>query len=183
LSSAKSPLWAELIQLLPVVSLALPFIVAGRIDLQRAQGALLIAAFLTVPVTALVLRQKAVLNPILIGTDLWLWVSALAFFLPLPRLVALLSDAQGFGLFAFVLVVGVVCTVLSPQGFTGYRDANRRRVLRTSLGLLALAACATIWSWAFRHDIRVGGGLPFIVLNVARRAIILRASRGARNRA
>jgi hypothetical protein len=78
-----------------------------------------------------------------------------------------------------VLAVGVVCTLVSPQGFIGYRDQDRPRVVRTSLGLLALAGCATVWSWAFRHDIRIGGGLPFIVLNVARRVIILRASKRA----
>jgi hypothetical protein len=179
LSSAKNPVWAELIQLLPVISLALPFIVAGNIDFERARGALLIAALLTVPVTALVLQQRAVLNPILIGTDLWLWLGALAFFLPLPRVVAWLSDAQGFGLFAFVLAVGVVGTLFSAQGFIGYRDGNRSRVVRLSLGLLALAVGATVWSWAFRHDIRVGGGLPFIVLNAARRVAIVRASKRA----
>jgi hypothetical protein len=31
------------------------------------------------------------------------------------------------------------------------------------------------WAWLFRHNIRLGGGLPFIVLNVARRVIGRRA--------
>jgi hypothetical protein len=57
-------------------------------------------------------------------------------------------------------------------------------VVRASSGLLALAGVALAWSWVLRSNIRLDGGLPFIVLNVARRVIIARALRaGARTRA
>lgn len=175
LSSVRNPVWIELVQLVPVVSLALPFILAGQIDFTRASGALLVAALLTLPISALVVWQKGVLNPILIGTALWLWVSAVAFWAPLPGLIALLSDAQGAGLFVGVLAVGLACTRLSPEGFIGARHGDRQWILRSSWILLALSALAVGWSWALRHNIRTGGGLPFILLNVARRVIVLRA--------
>jgi hypothetical protein len=174
-ASTPNPVWAELVQLVPIVSLALPFILAGKIDFARAGTGLLVAALLTVPASLLVLMKKGVLNPILLGTALWLWVSAVAFQLPVLWLVAALSNAQGAGLFAGVLVVGVVSTLFSPQGFVGCRHPNRAWLLRASCVLVGLTAVMVGWSWVFRQNIRAGGGLPFIVLNVARRALVLRA--------
>jgi hypothetical protein len=181
---AKNAAWAELVQLIPIVSLALPFIVNGKVDLARAGSGLVLGALLTIPVCALVLWKRATLNPILVGTGLWLWTGAFAFGVPVPPLRAALIDAQGFGLFAFVAVTGAVTLAFSPQGFIGCRHPEPRFVRKASLGLFALALLTLGWSWLFRNDIRAGGGLPFIVLNVVRRVVILRApaaeSAGAR---
>jgi hypothetical protein len=179
LSTQNNPPWLELVQLVPIVTLALPFIVAGNVELSRAGTGMLVAALLTLPVFALVLRLKGVPNPILVGTALWLWIGAVAFKLSLAALEAALVEAQGFGLFACVFALGLASTWLSPQGFIGVRHDDGRFVRRSSLVLLALAAVALAWSFAFRHDIRLGGGLPFIVLNVVRRVIVARALRAA----
>lgn len=178
-SVSQNPAWAELVQLVPVVSLAFPFIVAGKIDLARAGTGFLVAALLTLPVSAVVLWQRAVLSPILLGTDLWLWVGAVAFRAPIPGLAAALGEAQGAGLFAGIVLVGVLGTSISRQGFIGARHPDAGWVRRSSSVLLALAFVALGCSWFVRHNIRLGGGLPFIVLNVARRAIIRRAPAGA----
>ena len=167
----------ELIQLVPVVSLALPFIASGKVDLSRAGTGLLVGALLTLPVSALVVWQKGTLNPILVGTALWLWLGAVAFGLPLPALRDRLIEAQGFGLFAAIALAGAVALVASPAGFIGMRHSDARFVRHASLALFALALIALAWSWVFRQNIRLGGGLPFIVLNLARRAIILRSER------
>jgi hypothetical protein len=177
LSPRKNPPWLELIQLVPIVSLALPFIASGEVDISRAGSGLLIAALLTAPIGALVRWLGGLQNPILLGTALWLWVAAVAFNLPLPGLEAMLVGAQGFGLFAGVFLVGLVTTWFSPHGFIGCRHADLRFLRRSSLALLALAAVALVWSFVFRHDIRLGGGLPFIVLNVVRRVIVVRATK------
>ena len=79
-------LWLELVQLVPIVTLALPFMVAGRIDLASTGSRVLVAALLTLPTSGLVLWRKGILNPILLGTGLWLWVSAVAFLLPATNL-------------------------------------------------------------------------------------------------
>jgi hypothetical protein len=177
LAIPKNPVWLELIQLVPVVTLALPFIASGNVELSRAEGGLLLAAALTLPVTALVVFKRGVLNPILLGTALWLWVGALSFALPIPAVRGAVLDAQGFGLFVGVFLVGVATLLGSSGGFIGCRHPDRRFVVRASSALLALAAIALAWSWIFRSNIRVGGGLPFIVLNVVRRVIIVRAGR------
>lgn len=167
-------MWLELVQLVPVVTLALPFIVAGKVDLSHAGTSLLVAALLTLAVSALVIWKKGSLNPILVGTALWLWVGAVAFQLPIASLAAWLGEMQGAALFLGVAVVGVVTTLVSPEGFIGARHEDAGWIRRSSLILLVLAFVALGCSWALRHDIRVGGGLPFIALNVARRVMIRR---------
>jgi hypothetical protein len=174
-ASSPNPVWAELVQLVPVVSLALPFILTGKVDLAQAGVGLVVGAMLTLPVTLLVVLKGAVLNPILLGTALWLWAGLVAFSLPVPALREALIAAQGFGLFAGVVAVAVPALAFSPEGFIGCRSSDARFVRRASLGLLALALVVLAWSWVFRADIRLGGGLPFIVLNVVRRAIVRRA--------
>ena len=107
MSSPRNPAWAELLQLVPIVSLALPFIVEGRADLGRAGAGFLLGALLTIPVSAAVVLRKHLLNPILLGTALWLWLGALAFKLPIPLLVAWFGQTQAFGLFVAALGVGL----------------------------------------------------------------------------
>jgi hypothetical protein len=175
LATRPHPLWAELVQLVPIVSLALPLIIAGQIDFARASRSLVVAALLTIPVSVLVVARKAVLNPILVGTALWLWVAAVAFELGWSGLVGALSEAQGAGLFAGIVLVGALATLFSPQGFVGSPHPDHAWVTRSSFLLLALAVAATAWSWAFRHNVRLGGGLPFLALNIARRRLVLRA--------
>jgi hypothetical protein len=95
--------------------------------------------------------------------------------LPLPAAVAWLGETQAFGLFASALVVGVMTTFLSPVGFVGCRHDDARWVRRASYGLLAFGAAAAAWAYVFRADVRVGGGLPFIAWNLARRVVVRRA--------
>jgi hypothetical protein len=171
-----TPVWVELVQLVPVISLALPFIVQGEVELARAASGFLIGALLFVSVSWLVLHHRGVLNPILVGTGVWLVLGAFAFNVPIEVLALHLSVSQGFSLFVAIVVVGLVATFTSKAGFIGCRSNDAVWVRRTSLVLLALAAVAAAWAYRFRSDIRLGGGLPFIVLNVARRVIIRRAS-------
>jgi hypothetical protein len=171
----RNPAWAELVQLVPVICLAFPFIVAGKVDLARVGSGFLLGAVLTVPISAAVVLRKHLLNPILVGTGLWLWLGVVAFYAPAPALLTWLVHTQAFGLFAAALVVGLLTTVLSPWGYIASRSSDPRWNRRASLILLAISVLIVIWAWLFRHDIRLGGGLPFIVLNVARRVMGRRA--------
>jgi hypothetical protein len=176
--TSKNPAWAELIQLIPVVSLALPFIISGEVDLGRAASGFLLGALLALVVSAIVVNRGCVLNPILIGTGIWLCLGAVAFNGHLVQLSAWLVAAQGFGLFALVLAVGIATTFWSPQGYIGHRHQDARWLRRTSWALLALSIIAVWWAYQMRSNIRLGGGLPFIVLNVVRRVLIVRSPQG-----
>ncbi len=175
MASNKPRPWAELLQLLPVISLALPFILQGAVDLERAKWGFVVAALLTIPVTAIVLVRQQVLNPILLGTALWLWLGALAFNVPVSALAAWLSQTQALGLFLGALLVGVVTTFTSPAGYIGCPSDDADWVRRSSFVLLGVTVALVLWAWFFRNDIRLGGGLPFIVLNVTRRVMCQRS--------
>jgi hypothetical protein len=167
--------WAEAIQLVPVISLALPFILAGRVDLERADWGFILGAALTLPTAAVVVARQQLLNPILVGTALWLWLGAVTFQFDLRGLHAWFIDTQAFGLFAASLVVGVVATFSSRHGFIACRGASKSWVRASSLRLLIVNTLVVGWAWWFREDIRIGGGLPFIALNLARRVMMRRA--------
>lgn len=173
----KNPAWAELLQLVPVVSLALPFIVEGSVDLRRAGTGFLVAALLTLPVIAIVRIRQQLQNPILVGTALWLWVGAIAFNVPVPAMAEWLSQTQAFGLFVAALAVGLIATLRWRFGYVACPSSDTLWIRRASFALLVLTLVMVAWAWAFRHDIRIGGGLPFIALNVARRVLHLRAPR------
>ena len=178
-SVSKSPpaVWLELVQLLPVVSLAIPFIVRGEVDLGRAASGFLVAAVLFGVVTWFVILKRGVLNPILLGTGVWLILGALAFNVPLASLASSIAATQSFTLFLAIAAVGLVTTVASREGFIGYRSGDAVFVRRASLILLALSLGAVAWAHRFHADVRLGGGLPFIVLNVSRRLLLRSKSR------
>jgi len=68
----RNAVWAELIQLVPIISLAFPFILAGKVEISRAGLGFVMGALLTIPISAAVLLRKQLLNPILVGAGLWL---------------------------------------------------------------------------------------------------------------
>jgi hypothetical protein len=175
MATNRNPAWAELLQLFPIISLAFPFIMAGKVDLSRAAPGFLLGALLTLPISVVVLWRRHRLNPILIGTNLWLWLGLAAFYFPVPALTAWLIETQAFGLFALALAVGIAATFWFPSGYIACPSSDPRWTRRMSLYLLGLTVVIVLWAWIFRRDIRLGGGLPFIVLNVARRVIIRKA--------
>jgi hypothetical protein len=172
-----NPLWAELVQLVPSIVLAFPFIVGGAVDLSRAGPQFVAAAAAAVPIQAFVLARGHLLNPILVGASLWLAAGAVAFGVPVASAAAWFAETQAFGLFGSALGVGLATTATSSTGYVATRHPDAQWVRRASWVLLGVTAIIVGWSWAFRHDVRLGGGLPFIVLNVTRRVLILRAPR------
>lgn len=175
MSTSRNPAWAEAVQLLPVITLALPFILAGRVDLARAGWGFLLGAVLAVAISAIVVMRGKLLNPILVGTALWLGLGAIAFQVPVAPLADWLAKTQAFGLFVAAFAVGLMATLFFPQGYIASGSSDRRWIRRASLGLLALTAVAVAWTWIFRSNVRLGGGLPFIVLNLARRLVARQA--------
>jgi hypothetical protein len=175
MATPRNPAWAELLQLVPVIILALPFILAGKVDISQAGWGFLAGAILAIPISAAVVARKKLLNPILVGTAIWLWLGALAFQIPIAPLADWLVSTQAFGLFLAAFVVGAVATFFLPQGYIACASSDGRWLRRTSLGLLAFTAVVVVWAWIFRGNVRLGGGLPFIVLNVTRRVVARRA--------
>ncbi len=162
---------AEVIQFAPILTLASSFVVSGAVDLERAATLFVVAAVEAVAVTVAVLALRGRLNPVLLGTNLWLILGAVGFGLPVGPLAELLGRFQAAGLFACALLVGVALTGASPTGYVGVELSSRRAVLAGSAIMLLLTAAALAWSLVFVDNVRLGGGLPFILLNVSRRVL------------
>ena len=174
MASAK-PVLGEVVQLVPVITLASSFIVSGGVDLERAAPLFVVSAIIAVIITGILIRLKVLLNPILVGTNLWLCLGALAFGIPIPPFADIIAALQAAGLYICTLGVGVVYAAVRPTGYIGMRHPDPRVVRRLSVILVGLTGVALVWSFLFIHNIRLGGGLPFIVLNVTRRVLIRRA--------
>ena len=166
----RNPAWLEILQIAPVVVLAAPIVVSGQVDLAALALPFTLGTLLAAVVTGIVWRQGGALNPIAVGTDVWLVLGTLGFAVGIPPLAAWLADTQGFALFLTITLVGAAFFA-SPFGTIGARgDAD---VVRSrSAALLGLIVLATAWAWWFRTDVRLGGGLPFIVCNMVRRVAI-----------
>jgi hypothetical protein len=174
MTSKKKRVFQEIAQFVPVIVLASSFLVSGGVDLERAGLLFVVSALLAVIVTSVLIRQKVLLNPILVGTNLWLCIGALAFGIPIPAIAEILGQIQAAGLFACALGVGIVFTAVSATGYIGMSHTDGRVIRKLSVVMLVLTGVALVWSVLFEHNIRVGGGLPFILLNVTRRVLIRR---------
>ena len=162
----------EAVQFLPVITLASSFLVHGEVDLGRAGPLFIVAALGAALITAILAARREPLNPILLGTGAWLVAGAVAFGVPIAPLARIIGRLRAAGLFACTAVVGA-----SPPGYLGMSHPDRGLVRRWSLALLGLTLAATLWAWVFVDNIRLGGGLPFILLNVARRVLLRRLTR------
>lgn len=173
--SQKFKILAEIVQFIPIITLAVTFIVKGAVDLEQAAMLFVVSGSMAVGITVWLAVAKVTLNPILLASNIWLVVGAIAFGVPVPFLATLLSETNAALLFATVLLVGVTQIALKiPTGFIGMEHANAAAIRRLSLTLLAFSAVILIWAVIFKDNIRLGGGLPFILLNVTRRMMMRR---------
>lgn len=167
----------EAVQFVPVITLASSFLISGGVDLQRAGTLFVIAGAGAVVITAVLLFFKVLLNPILVGTNLWLCIGALSFGLQINGLTGVLAQFQAGGLYACALLVGIVFTAVLPTGYIGMQHPDSATVKKMSIILLIVTGVILAWSLVLVKDIRLGGGLPFIILNMTRRVMINRVKR------
>ena len=165
----------EVVQFIPVLTLAAGFVISGEIDLAVAGPRFAAAAVLAVLIVGALAAKKVQQNAFLVGADLWLLVGAVAFNVPVEPLKALLVQIGGGGLFLGALVAGIGYTLARPEGYLGV-DCKQTRAL--SAVLVVLTALAAAWAMSRPEDIRLGAALPFIGINVLRRVMGRVASRG-----
>ena len=176
MATHRNPCWAELLQLFPHHQPGLSIhrggqgrTLAGRSWFSAGRA----ADRANLPVAVLWRRHR--LNPILIGTNLWLWLGLAAFYVPAPALTTWLIETKAFGLFALALVVGIAATFWFLRATSPARR-RPRWTRRTSLVLLGLTVVIVLWAWMLPPEhAGLGGGLPFIVLNLARGVISRKA--------
>ena len=164
----------EAVQFVPVLTLAMGFVLSGEIDLSVADMRFLVAVLLSVPIVGLLTVKKINQNPILLGADLWLLLGAVSFNVPIPAIRDAMAATGGGGLFVGALLVGLGFTLARPEGYLGV-ESPKTKALSAVLLLLTIAAAG--WAMSRPDDIRLGAALPFIGLNIVRRVMGKVASR------
>jgi hypothetical protein len=97
---------SEVVQFVPIITLASSFIVKGGVDVNQTGTLFVISGFCALVITGILVFSKVMLNPILLATNLWLLAGAAAFGIPLPALADIMSQTNAVLLFAAALVVG-----------------------------------------------------------------------------
>jgi len=164
----------EVVQFVPVLTLAAGFVIAGEIDLSVAAGRFALAAVLAVLIVAGLAWKKVQQNAFLVGADLWLLVGAVSFNVPIGPVEDAMVRAGGGGIFVGALLAGLFYTATQPEGYLGVVSGKTRAL---SVLLLVLTAAAAVWAIAHPDSIRLGAALPFIGINVLRRVMGRLASR------
>ncbi len=164
----------ELVQFVPILTFAVPFMTAGAVDLSAAGGGFLRATVLAVVVTVALHRWQHPRNPIHAATDAWLLVGAVAFSVPLEGVAGLYSTWGALSLFAVVALWGALQLATGRGGFLLGSAATPTQLRKLTPVMIALTLAAIGWAWWWLGDIRIGGGLPFIGLNVVRRVLLKR---------
>ncbi len=164
----------ELLQFVPILAFALPFMTAGAVDLSAAAPGFVRATVLAAAVMGLLHVLDHPQNPIHLATNAWLLGGAVAFTLPIGPVAGFYGDWGALGLFAVVGVWGLGQLGTGQGGFLLGRTATTRQLRVLTPAMIVLTAAAIAWAWVFRDNLRVGGGLPFIALNVVRRVVLKR---------
>ena len=158
----------EVVQFVPVLTLAAGFVISGEIDLSVAGARFAVAAAAAVLIVGGLALRRVPQNPFLVGADLWLLLGAISFNVPIEPAKAALVQLGGGGLFLGALLVGLGYTVARPEGYLGVQSKQTRTL---SVVLLLLTAAAAAWAMSRPEDIRLGAALPFIAINVLRRVM------------
>ena len=88
----------EVVQFVPVLTLAAGFVISGEIDLSVAGARFAVAAAAAVLIVGGLALRRVPQNPFLVGADLWLLLGAISFNVPIEPAKAALVQLGGGGL-------------------------------------------------------------------------------------
>lgn len=131
---------------------------------ERFLHAFRVSCFAAVAELGLLLARRVPANRLIVGANLWLVVGGVAAFLEQWWLLRVYQHFGEASLFASMLGVGVVATVVSPAGFIGKMGARRAVIQRSALLLLAVVTALALAVY-FRGDVKYAAVLPVIALS------------------
>ncbi len=112
-------------------------------------------------------HEKMIFNRVLLGINLYLISGGIAVITHQWWLNTLYHDLQASGILVWVFFVGLVSLGLSPRGFIGVDDPDRKKVKQLSLYLLLVSAVALLISFGFRGNRVLSEVIPFVILFIA----------------
>lgn len=112
------------------------------------------------------LYRKILINRVFLGINLYLITGALAFVTGQWWLNDAYGHFQASGMIVWIIIVGVLSTLISPHGFVGADPSEGNRVTQMSGWLILLSLGAFAISYAFRGERFYSEILPFGALFV-----------------
>lgn len=122
-------------------------------------------------------RRNIDVNPLILGTDLYLVFGLVACLSGHLRLTGALASLQATGFFVAILVIGVASTIWSTRGFVSAKSSDRTTVIKASVVLLIITLGATVVSYYFRGNTSYSGVLPIITVALSQRLLRWRLER------
>ena len=123
--------------------------------------------------------RRTPVNPLVLGTDLYLFFGLVTCLTQESWLIAVLSTSQAMGFLVTVFVAGAIATKVSVRGFVFAESSNHEAVVRASLILLVITGAAIGISFIFRGDTFCSGVLPVLSIAVSQRALRKRVGTGS----
>ena len=115
-------------------------------------------------ITLVFIYKKIVLNRIFLGINIYLYSGAIAFITHQWWLNETYGHFQASGMIVWIIIIGVISTLLSPHGFVGADSSDRKRVRKLSIYLIMVSLCAFALSYAFRGNRLLSEIIPFVGL-------------------
>ncbi len=159
------------VQFLPLSLFASYAYARGEPTPERWYQAFILGASLSFLRLLFMAWRKMAVNPIIIGTDLYLYLGLVTCMTRAQVLIDLLAHLQATGFLAAILLVGIAATALSPRGYVFAEGIGRAAVVKGSLVLLAVTVGATAMSYAFRGDTTYSGVIPAVMIALSQRGI------------
>lgn len=148
----------ELFQYIPLSTFVLTHRLTGSWDRAFQIGGLVALAQ-----TTYFLYSQLHINRFLAAVNLFILGGAIGLGFQIGWLENAYEALKQTTLFISLLVVGIVTTLFSSQGFIDVSRGQRRKIIQDSLLLVAATMAACFWSWYWR-DLFFVSVAPFILL-------------------
>jgi len=118
--------------------------------------------------TIILINNKVSLNRLFIGINFYLYSGFYGLITDQIWLNELYGQMGGSGMLAWIIFVAIISLILSPTGFIGVKNSNRRKGNIFSFILLLIALMAFLFSYYFQGSSRLFSDfIPFVSLFTA----------------
>ncbi len=103
------------------------------------EGPFILSGLIAIGVIGLCVLKKRPMNRLFLGINLYLISGGLAFITHQYWLNQLYNELHASGMLLWIILVGIISTVVSPRGFIGAESQARDLIIKYSLYLLLIS--------------------------------------------
>ncbi len=136
-------------------------------------NAFILAGFCSLFIFIVLFRQKIIFDRIMLGVNLFFLIGAYGFLSGNDAILEWYAASKGGPFFGCIVVVGLLATILTKQGFIGVKHKNKQAMQYASFLLFAASVIALIWSVRMdEQGLLLSVVIPFILLRVIRDQLV-----------